>query len=238
MSERRYPVRLTEAEALALGLVPEVPRLRRARGADVEQPAALRVVRFAGALRQDRNARLVQRGRCHPRGPLAPRGEPVNGCPSLASPGISEPMSTVPAPCDLEAENEICALLLRGEATPERLLPLKPKHHFSRLHGLVHEAAIAVCSQARVVELDTIAFQLERSGLKGGFREDLREIRTFAPFLTESALERHKARLIELWGRRQMIATLQRTEIALRVGEIDCAGVRGRIEAQLLQVLA
>jgi replicative DNA helicase len=142
----------------------------------------------------------------------------------------------VVTPTDVGAENDVVALLLRGLTTPERLLPLRSKHHYSKTHGQIHEAAEAVSERGEVVELDTVAAELERQGVAGDFRQDLEEIRAYAPLLTARALESHKQRLIELWGRRQLIDVLFRTEAALHVGDIACEGARARLEACLQEI--
>lgn len=139
-------------------------------------------------------------------------------------------------PCDLGAEHDVCALLLRGETTPERLLPLRSKHLYSLAHTQIHEAAEAVSERGEVVELDTVAAELERQGVTGDVRQDLEEIRAYAPLLTASALESHKQRLIELWGRRQLADVLFRTEAALRMGDMDCRAARARLDACLREI--
>jgi replicative DNA helicase len=147
----------------------------------------------------------------------------------MGASGAWSPVSLAP-PCDLPVENAICAMLLRGEITPERLQPLEARHYFSTLHQEVHEAAVAAAARGDVVELQGIALELERRGLVGDFREHLEEIRASAPLLTERRLQAHRYRIIELWKRRQLLDVLLRTEAALRLGDLDARAARDRLE--------
>jgi hypothetical protein len=104
---------------------------------------------------------------------------------------------------DLKAENDVCALLLHGEAAPEQLLPLEPKHHHSRLHGLIHEAVAEIVAHADAITVDSVAAEVRRRGLNGNLERDLGEILACTPDLTPTNRARLIARVIELWHRRQ-----------------------------------
>lgn len=150
----------------------------------------------------------------------------------------SEPLPAIPLPTDLEAEGEICALILNGYATPERLKPLEPRHFYSELHRLILATATIVCDRGELCEFETIAAELERRGTIAPVLEELDTLRLYTPFIIETTLRRHVARIIELWRLRRICKVLIEVDAMVRVGALGSDAARAKLEARLTEICA
>jgi replicative DNA helicase len=140
-------------------------------------------------------------------------------------------------PSDIDAEQEIAALLLSGQRAPEQLEPLRSHHFFASLFANIFDAAGAVVARGEGVEYDAIAAELERRGMSGLYVAELAQIRDTTPFINDLQLRRQITRLMELSAQRRLLRAMHACDIALRTGELDCDGVRARLESFFFEVL-
>lgn len=155
----------------------------------------------------------------------------------IAGMGAPPTLPIIPLPASLDAEQELCSLLLGGYQSAEQLAPLQPQHFYASVFRNIFEAAQAVGERGEVCGLSTITAELERRRVVGRVLEELQQIRDTTPMVTGLQLRRRINEVMELALRRRLIDVLHRTELSVRTGEFNCDAARAQLEGFFFEVL-
>lgn len=148
----------------------------------------------------------------------------------IAGMGSTPTLPLIPLPWKIDAEQEICALLLGGYKAPNQLAPLQPQHFFASVFRNIFEGAQAVSERGEVCGLEQIAAELERRGMVGPWRQELQQTLDATPLINNVQLRRRINEVMETAARRRLIDILHRAELSLRTGDLDCDGARAELE--------
>ncbi|MEP7049451.1 MAG: DnaB-like helicase N-terminal domain-containing protein [Pseudomonadota bacterium] len=134
----------------------------------------------------------------------------------------------MPAPADLDIEQEILSALLCGHVTTDELKPLESRHFYSRFNQRLFEFLVA--SAERDLQAITDALPC-----RGPVLEELTIIRDATPFACLPTLHKHIRTVMDRWLERELIRTMQEVDAELRVGALTHDGARARLRQHFME---
>jgi replicative DNA helicase len=140
---------------------------------------------------------------------------------------VARTASTLPPPCDLEAERLLVAGLLAGFESEG--VPLKRGHFYQPLLGAVYELARLLRAEAMQPAIEPILVALREQGWQGAIERELLRLRDEVPAVSQSALTEAAGRVVELSKRRALIALCETVGAELRAGATDAGAARDRL---------
>ncbi|MEO7032727.1 MAG: hypothetical protein ABI548_02765 [Polyangiaceae bacterium] len=134
----------------------------------------------------------------------------------------------MPAPGNLDVEQEILSAVLVGHVTTDDLKPLEARHFYSRFNRRLFETLAT--SPERDLQAITDALPC-----RGPILEELTIIRDATPFACLPTLRKHVKTVMDRWLERELICTMQQIDAELRVGALTHDGARARLREHFME---